>query len=554
VKLLPLSLRFAAEGNDERVVATTRERAVTFADFRSDVACNAARLRAIGCRRGLLATTDGYGMAVGLFALLHAKAVAVLPSNPLATDRQAFNADVVLSDEFLQPADRRSGPVDVLDPAGSRIEIFTSGSTGQPKLVAKTLLEMETEAAAIENALGHAASGATVFGTVPHHHLYGLTFRLFWPLSTGRRLMTQTYAFWESLAADLVPQAVLVTSPAHLMRIPPLPALREAKLAMVLSAGAPLPSESAAAAAAALGCPVTDIFGSTETGSIAHRASGSPWRPFPGVAIRRLEDGRLSVRSDHLGGDAWHETADLVSPLPEGSFELLGRADRIVKIEGNRISLTDLEARLAASPLVEQAAVVALETDPVSLGAAVVLTAEGRAQLQQIGAFRLGRSLRRGLAEALAPGGLPRHWRFVPSLPVANLGKRRNADLAALFAPAQDAPHEPVLRSELRTEDKVTLELFIPAELQCLQGHFPGLPVVPGVAQLDWAVKLAARVFELPIAAAERFQIKFKRVATAPSVITLTLRHLSSQGQIAFEYAQGDSVISQGSFAVADVR
>jgi 3-hydroxymyristoyl/3-hydroxydecanoyl-(acyl carrier protein) dehydratase len=192
---------------------------------------------------------------------------------------------------------------------------------------------------------------------------------------------------------------------------------------------------------------------------------------------------------------------------------------------------------------------VALETNPISLGAVVVLTPEGEAELQQVGAFRLGRSLRRGLTETLAPGGLPRHWRFVSSLPLMNLGKRRDADLAALFAPAPNVPLEPVLRSKHHAEDKVTLELFIPAELHCLRGHFPGLPVVPGVAQLDWAVKFAARVFELPIAAAERFQVKFKRVATAPSDLTLTLRHLSSQRQIAFEYAQGDAVISQGSFA-----
>jgi acyl-coenzyme A synthetase/AMP-(fatty) acid ligase/3-hydroxymyristoyl/3-hydroxydecanoyl-(acyl carrier protein) dehydratase len=529
-------------------VATVRGRDITLTEFRSDVAGNAERARAAGCRRGLLATTDGYWTAVGLFALLHARAVAVLPSNPLSTDRLVFDTDFVLSDDVLQSTDRRSGALAALDPTEARIEIFTSGSTGQPKPVSKTLLEMENEAAAIERALGQVAPEAAVFGTVPHHHLYGLTFRLIWPLATGRRLVTATYAFWESLAADLAPQAVLVTSPAHLMRIPPIPALQHARIGMILSAGAALPDESAAAAAAALGCPITDIFGSTETGVIAHRTLGNPWQTFPGVAIRRLDDGRLSVRSDHLSD--WHDTADLVSPLSNGAFELLGRADRIVKIEGNRVSMAALEAGLAATPLVEEVAVVALETDPSSLGAVVVLTVKGEAQLQQIGAFRLGRTLRRGLAETLTPGGLPRHWRFVSSLPVANLGKRRDSDLVALFAPAQETPREPVLRAEHRAKDKVTLELFIPAELHCLQGHFPGLPVIPGVAQLDWAVKLAARSFDLPIEVASKFQVKFKRVTTAPSDVTLTLRHLPAQRQIAFEYAQGGAVISQGSFAV----
>jgi acyl-CoA synthetase (AMP-forming)/AMP-acid ligase II len=281
---------------------------------------------------------------------------------------------------------------------------------------------------------------------------------------------------------------------------------------------------------------------------IAHRTLGTPWQPFPGVAIQRLADGRMSVRSDHLSGDDWHETADLIAPHSDGSFELLGRADRIVKIEGNRVSLADLEAELRAAPLVEEAAVVPLQTDPPSLGAVVVLNPDGKAALQAKGAFRLGRILRRGLTGM--PGGLPRHWRFVSRLPVAGLGKRRDADLAALFAIADDRRLEPVLRAQHRTEDAVTLELFIPVELECLRGHFPGLPVVPGVAQLDWAVKFAARTFDLPIAAAEKFQIKFKRVTTAPSDVTLTLRYLAPQQQVAFEYSQGDSVISQGSFAV----
>ena len=557
MKIAALTSRFAAAESDARIIATAHGRDISFADFKREVAYHAARLRAIGCRRGLLTTTDGYRLAVGLFALLHAKAVAVLPGNPVAAEPAAFDTDVVLSDAFLQFESRSRPALEPLDPAAAQIEIFTSGSTGEPKAVMKTLLQMEREAAAIERALGAAISAAPVFGTVPHHHLYGLTFRLFWPLCTGRRMMMQSHAFWESLAAELVPNAILVTSPAHLMRIPDLPVLGAARLGMVLSAGAALPFVSASNAATALACPVTDIFGSTETGVIAHRtldAASAAWRPFPGVAVQRLADGRLAVRSGHLDARDWHETADLIALAGDGSFELLGRADDVVKVEGNRVSLPEVTAKLVASPLVDQAAVVALETNPASLGAAVVLTAAGEAELHRTGAFRLGRALRRELGETLASGCLPRHWRFVPSLPGAALGKRRNADLTALFARQPDGPLEPELRSERRSDEKVTLELFISPELQCLRGHFPGLPVVPGVAQLDWAVKFAARVFDLPLASADRFQIKFKQVTTAPSDVTLTLRHLQPQRKVAFEYTQGDAVVSQGSFAVHDQR
>jgi acyl-CoA synthetase (AMP-forming)/AMP-acid ligase II len=343
-----------------------------------------------------------------------------------------------------------------------------------------------------------------------------------------------------------------VTSPAHLTRIPPIAALQAAHLRLVLSAGAALPDDAAGEAAQALGCPVTDIFGSTETGVVARRlrnAATASWRPFPGVAIRRGEDGRLSVRSDHLAGGGWLETADTIALRDDGAFDLMGRTDRIVKIEGHRISLADLERKLCASPLVQEAAVVTLETKPPSLGAAVVLTQMGQRMLREIGAFRLGRKLRRDLAETLAAAGLPRHWRFVPSLPVADLGKSRAADIADLFGPRRETPTQPILRAERRADETVALDLYIPANLQCLRGHFPGFPVVPGVAQLDWAVKLAADCFDLPLAIASTFQIKFKRLTIAPADVTLTLSH-RAEGQIAFEYRQGDAVLSQGTFGL----
>jgi len=254
------------------------------------------------------------------------------------------------------------------------------------------------------------------------------------------------------------------------------------------------------------------------------------------------------MRADHLAGTDWHDTADVIALHENGTFDLLGRADRVVKIEGHRISLADLEAKLHALPLVREAAVVALETSPASLGAAVVLTPEGHTVLQETGSFRLGRSLRNQLAQHLPLGGLPRHWRFLPCLPSAALGKRRDQDVAGLFAARRAIQSEPILRTERRADDTTALDLFIPADLRCLRGHFPGLPVVPGVAQLDWAVKLAARHFDLPIAVANKVQIKFKRILVAPADVTLALHHRSAERQITFEYTQGEAVVSQGRF------
>jgi 3-hydroxymyristoyl/3-hydroxydecanoyl-(acyl carrier protein) dehydratase len=570
MNFLPLS-RLLSEGRDDHwPVASVGGREVGFATFRNDVISNAQRLAEIGYQRGLIAAKDSYWAAVGVLALHYAKALAILPSSFQPGALAQCKADVVISEDaggklvrtgtqvyLLTPSGRAFNRPDELDPELSRLELFTAGSTGHPKRIEKTLLEMEIEAQAIEAALGLHLHEAPVFATIPHHHLYGLSFKLAWPLCTGRRFIGRTYEFWGSLAADLIPNAILVTSPAHLTRIPPITELKNRKLGLVLSAGAELPEDAATQAMLALARPVTDILGSTETGVIAYRhriRAEATWRTFPGVRIKQLADGRMAVQSNHVGQtaamDDWHESADSIELEPEGSFRLKGRADRVVKIEGYRVSLSNLEANLCDSDLVHEAAVVSLGTKPPCLGAVVVLTLKGKQTLESLGHFRLGRSLRQDLAQWMAPSSLPRYWRFVDHLPVAALGKRREADLALLFMSARDDVQEPELRSVRRSDLSVELDLFIPRDLVQLRGHFPGLPIVPGVAQVDWAVKLAAKYFDLAIDVAKTFQIKFRRVTTAPSEVTLKLSYRPQQRQVAFEYVQDDAILSSGTFAL----
>ena len=67
----------------------------------------------------------------------------------------------------------------------------------------------------------------------------------------------------------------------------------------------------------------------------------------------------------------------------------------------------------------------------------MVLNAQGRERLQAVGAFRFGRQLRQALASTQDPQGRPKQWRFVDTLPLQSMGKRRDADIAALFQERQ---------------------------------------------------------------------------------------------------------------------
>ena len=41
-----------------------------------------------------------------------------------------------------------------------------------------------------------------------------------------------------------------------------------------------------------------------------------------------------------------------------------------------------------------------------------------------------------------------------------------------------------------------TYRIVVPAALEHFRGHFPGFPILPGIVQLDWAVRLGRRHFQ----------------------------------------------------------
>ena len=450
-----LALLFAPDREADRPVAVLDGETIILRRFRSDVAAAAERLQRAGHRRAAVACRSAYWTAVGWLATAHAGGEMVLAPNilPATLGSLRDTYDVILSDGALpsgeglltlQPGSPSAEPLPVIDADRAVVSLFTSGSTGQAKRVAKTMRQLDLEVAALAEILeGVVPPAARVQATVTHQHLYGLTFRLCWPLATGRLVVGASHEFWEPLMSALAAGDVVITSPAHLSRMDGLAALPpDRRPSAVISAGAALPPAAVASSRTLLGCPVREFFGSTETGLIGHRlrdGDSRPWQPLPGASVDRLADGRLHVRARHLATPAGQTTDDLVELRTDG-FELRGRADRIAKIEGVRVSLAEFEATLNGLAGVGQAALVVLGGTSPLLGAVVVLDPAGRQELEVSGAFRLSRRLRRELARTLPVTALPRRWRFVRQLPTGPIGKASAADLAALFEAHYAAP------------------------------------------------------------------------------------------------------------------
>lgn len=549
------------------------------ADFAGHVAGLAERLR--GVARWLVFFEDSYEFAVALFAVAHAGGVALLPPNgqPGTIARLTGDAGGFLVADGALVAGAR-GPV-VTDPvavAGSAaalgdldaeapfVELFTSGSSGAGKRIAKRLRHLDDEVAVLERTFGAAVAGARVVATVSHQHIYGALFRVLWPLAAGRAFSARTYLHGGEVVGRLAEApSVLVSSPLQLKAMAESNALSGVAPRAVFSSGAPLDDRTAAAVSEATGVAVSEIFGSTETGGVAWRqrphGGDVAWRPFAGVELGAAADGRLAVCSrlvsagaDAGGGRRRYVMGDRVELGDDGTFQLRGRADRVVKIAGKRLALPEMETELARHPAVADAALSVVRRGIESrVAAAIVPSPEGRRQLERLGRAELGRELGAALAPYFDRVLLPRLWRFVEALPRNAQGKLPEEELAALFAAeaADAAPLEPIVEEETVAAGTLRRRCLVPRDLAYLAGHFDFRPLVPGVAQLRWVVGAGEALLGAPLRVAAVEALKFRRPLEPGARFELEVRADGDGKGLRFRLSCDDGEISSGRVVLA---
>lgn len=97
--------------------------------------------------------------------------------------------------------------------------------------------------------------------------------------------------------------------------------------------------------------------------------------------------------------------------------------------------------------------------------------------------------------------------------------------------------------------DTLVAALFIPEDVCFFDGHFDGFPVLPGVAQLHWAINLAVENFRIKGAFSSIDMLKFMRVIRPNQTVTLTVSYNADKQVIDFSYSADDILHSKGKVA-----
>lgn len=544
----------AVIGDSERIVSIHEGQSIDRRRFTTDVAAYASAFRQQGHRSFALYYESAYPFATMLFALWHAgKEVWVPGNNRPATADYLLGQGSFLLGEWLGregKIEAKSGEFDALkplDPMRSQMVIFTSGSSGEPKMIRKTLDQLQKEVEILELQWGAMIDSAAALSTVSQQHFYGLLFRLLWPLAAQRPFYSPMYLSPEPLlkAASAAP-AYWVASPAQLKRLDELSDWNEiAGLKAIFSSGGPLPDDSARRIAMSGARPVVEIYGSSESGGIGWRRPPleKTWQPFTGTRLVE-QGGRCRLYSPLLGNEESCLLDDAVECHDDGRFTLNGRLDRIVKVEGKRLSLNEMEHVLLGLSWIKQCHCLLLAGAREQI-AAIVVPVEGDRRVME-GQSRESAIL--GLREHLLlhfeSVVVPKKWLFINELPMTAQAKINTALLLDLIQlDNRKFPHIWYCRMDGR---RVELRFRVRRELVYFSGHFPETPILPGVAQLAWVSRYGKLFFDIALPFATMEVIKFKKIIRPDAIITMMLEWKASNGKLYFEVSSASESHSSG--------
>jgi acyl-coenzyme A synthetase/AMP-(fatty) acid ligase len=434
-----LKLPLLRSANPERAVLRSNGRAVTASELMQKVAAVARELPEGRHLINLCEHRDSFLIACcaalvrGHTNLLPSSRADGVVSEVAAMNPGSYRCD----DEFVRAACEKVGTHSgtaycAFELRGDHVAVkaYTSGSTGNPQAHTKMWRSFSRSSAL--NAMRMRECLEPVYGsaqpwivaTVPPQHMYGLETSVLLPLLSDMAVHAGRPLFPADIAAALeeVPEPrVLVTTPVH-MRAIAASGQRFPRVALVLSATAPLDAELAGQIERLLDTTLLEMFGSTETCVIATRKTSSEqsWHLYPEVLLEPDADG-VTVSAPWFAAPM--RLQDVIERQPGNRFVIRGRNADMVDVAGKRASLADLTRRLLAIPGVQDAVVF----QPEAAASGVVR----RVAALVVAPNLTSEAISEQLAHTVDPAFIPRPLVRVAALPRNEVGKLPREQLLA---------------------------------------------------------------------------------------------------------------------------
>ncbi len=349
-------------------------------------------------------------------------------------------------------------PSDVpLQPKSSEaaVLLYTSGTTGRPKAVALSEENILANIEGLKQATGYDES-QVMLAVLPLFHAYGLTVSTLLPLTTGACVV---------VPERFVPRQVLQLIEKHrvscLIAVPgqyrllikdPTP-IDSSSLWLCIAGAERLPESVAQEFHERFNYPLVQGYGTTELSPVVSfsppndNAPGSVGRPLPNieVTIRGENDEILpvgeigevcvagpSVMIGYLGDpeatakkirNGMMRTSDKGYLDKDGYLFLVGRADDLVKVSGEKVYPSEVENALETIDGVEEAAVIAFPDEKHGSRLHAYVQLKPVATLTDV-------ALRALCRELLENYKIPRSFSFVPQMPRTITGKTDRRALA----------------------------------------------------------------------------------------------------------------------------
>lgn len=334
-------------------------------------------------------------------------------------------------------------------PGKAAVVLFTNDSFGEPKGVLRTDENLEANAVLAAAALDVTPEDR-ILTTVPLYHAYGFDLGLALALRFAATLYLEDEVAPKRIVKLLKDQEIdlLPGTPSLYAGLAKLPTAKpfKTKRARFLSGGSELPEATMESFRQRYGLKLIPVYHTTETGMIAcdrkagtTTAAGTVGKVIEGVELRLGDGGEVAlgmtaplwVRSKACarlrvgapqrprGEDTpvgatdshgWLRVGDTGHLDKAGRLFLDGREDHLVKVDGKRVALDEVEGCLESFPKV-QSARVRVVSDPLGgpmMVASVVVFARSKCGAEE---------LIDHCARNLAPYKVPRRIEFCESLP-----------------------------------------------------------------------------------------------------------------------------------------